>query len=89
MVFSNFKYSKKHDTFRTIINMYNFKKEDVSVYTRADYKIVVTDNIIEDIIDVPDRIKITNVICHYVDDRKTLLMIELKLKDLDIKVNWK
>ena len=28
MEFNQFKYSKKHDTYRTLVNVYNFKRED-------------------------------------------------------------
>jgi len=89
MDFNNFKYSKKHDTFRTLINVYNFNKEQIEVYVRSDYKIIVTDDTLEEILDIPNRIKLSSILCHYVDNNKTLLMIELKLKDLEITVNWK
>ena len=90
MEYNNFKYSKKHDTYRALINVYNFNKESLEVYLRSDYKIVITDNKDEeDLIIVPERIKIEKVICHFVNDDKTILMIELKLKDLDISIDWK
>ncbi len=88
MEFSIFKYSKKHDTYRSLVNVFNFNKDDLDIYLRSDYKIVVTDYDEEEIIIVPERIKIQEVGCHYVNDEKTILMIELKLKDLDIPVNW-
>jgi len=89
MEFNNFRYSKKHDSYRSIINVYNFNLDEIEVYLRADYKVVVSDNKLEDIVDVPYRVKLESIHCHYVDDNKTLLMIELKLKDLDVSVNWK
>lgn len=89
MEFNQFKYSVKHDTYRTLVNVYNFLREDLDVYLRSDYKIVVTDyGDNEEIIVVPERVKIKEVKCHFVDDKDTILMIELKLKDLDIEVKW-
>tara|TARA_B110000977_G_C10669119_1_gene334948 strand:- start:263 stop:532 length:270 start_codon:yes stop_codon:yes gene_type:complete len=89
MEFNNFSYSEKHDTYRALINTFNFLREDLDVYIRSDYKIVITDNIISDVIVVPERIKIEEIICHFVDDKETILMIELKLKDLGINIKWK
>tara|TARA_Y100000389_G_scaffold19791_1_gene17116 strand:- start:6222 stop:6491 length:270 start_codon:yes stop_codon:yes gene_type:complete len=86
MEFNQFKYSKKHDTYRTLVNVYNFKREDLEVYVRSDYKIVVTDYLSEEIIIVPERVKIEKIICHFVNKEETILMIELKLKDLEIEV---
>ena len=86
MEFNQFKYSKKHDTYRTLVNVYNFKREDLEVFVRSDYKIVVTDYLSEEIIVVPERIKIQKIICHFVNKEETILMIELKLKDLEIEV---
>jgi len=86
MEFNQFKYSKKHDTYRTLVNVYNFKREDLEVYVRSDYKIVVTDYLSEEIIVVPERVKIQKIICHFVNKEETILMIELKLKDLEIEV---
>ena len=90
MEYNLFRYNKKHDTYRALVNVYNFNREDLDVYLRADYKIVISDYKIEDdIIVIPERIKIQEVICHFVDDNESILMIELKLKDLGIEVNWK
>lgn len=92
MEFNSFKYSEKHDTYRCLVNIYNFSREDLDVYLRSDYKIVVTDyktKPTEEIIIVPERVKIQEVICHFVNQEETILMIELKLKDLEIPVNWK
>ena len=86
MQFNNFQYSKKHDTYRCLVNTYNFKREDLEVYVRSDYKIVVTDYLSEEIIVVPERVKIQKIICHFVNKEETILMIELKLKDLEIEV---
>lgn len=86
MEFNQFKYGKKHDTYRTLVNVYNFKREDLEVYVRSDYKIVVTDYLSEEIIIVPERVKIEKIICHFVNKEETILMIELKLKDLEIEV---
>jgi hypothetical protein len=88
MEFNQFRYNKKHDTFRTLVNVYNFNKDEIDVYIRSDYKVVVSDNQIEDIVDIPERVKLESVKCHYVDDQKTLLMIELRLKDLDVNIIW-
>lgn len=89
MEFNNLKYSKKHDTYRTLVNVYNYDKNRIDVFIRSDYKIVVTDDKIEEIIEIPERIKIESVQCDFIDDNKTILMLELKLKDLDINVKWK
>ena len=88
MEFNNFKYSKKHDTFRTLVNVYNFDASNLDVHIRSDYKVVISDNLIEDTIDIPERVKLKEVKCHFVDDNKTILMVELILKDLEINVNW-
>ncbi len=90
MEFNNFKYSEKYDTFRTLVNVYKFDKKELDVYLRSDYKIVVTDHKEnEEIIVIPERVKIQSVVCHYVNNEQTIVMIELKLKDLGITVKWK
>ena len=87
MEFSNFKFSKKHNNFRTLINVYNFNKDNFDVYLRSDYKIIVSDDKIEEIINIPERIKIKEITCHYVTD--SIIMIEIILKDLDFEIKWK
>jgi len=89
MQFNSFQYSNKHDTYRCLVNTYNFKREDLDVSVRSDYKIVVSDFIIEEMIIVPERVKIQEVQCHFVNKEETILMIELKLKDLGIDIIWK
>mgnify|MGYP003670718481 FL=1 len=90
MTYNNFKYSKKHDSYRALVNVYNFNSKDLEVNLRADYKIVISDNIIkDDVIVIPERIKIQDIQCHFVDDNNSILMIELRLKDLDIQIKWK
>ena len=88
MQYNNFKYSKKYDSYITMINIYNFNKEQLDCYLRNDYKIIISDNINEEVIDLPERIKIDEILCHYVNDEKTIIGIELKLKNLDIALSW-
>ena len=89
MKFNNFKYSEKSDSYKTLINVYKFKTENIDISLRSDYNIIITDHLNnQEIISIPERIKITKINCYYIDDNKTLLMIELKLKDLDIPVLW-
>jgi len=89
MTYNNFNYSEKHNTFRCLVNVYNYLREDLDVIFRGDYKIIVTDyNKEKDIINIPDRVSVKEVQCHFVDNNETILMIELILKDLNIEVKW-
>jgi hypothetical protein len=86
MEFSTFEYSEKHNSLRILINIYRFNINEIDVWVRPDYKIIVTDGIKEKIIPIPDRIKPKGILCKKITD--SVLMIELELKNLDINVTW-
>ena len=85
MEFNSFKYSKDKGTYKALINTYNYNGE-VDVLIRSDYTIVITDDVLEETIKIPERIKIIEIKVHYVTDH--ILMIELVLQDLNIDIRW-